>query len=61
MDYAKRSHMEYVDITCDTDNYPSIRTCELLGAELLGTVEVPPDNIEYQNGSRVKFRYRIIL
>ena len=61
MDYAKRSHREYVDITCDTDNYPSIRTCELLGAELLGTVEVPPDNIEYQNGSRVKFRYRIIL
>lgn len=61
MDYARRAHMEYVDITCNTDNMPSIRTCQLLGAELLGTVEVPPDNIEYANGSRLKYRYRVKL
>ena len=61
MDYARRSHMDHVDITCDTDNYPSIRTCELLGAEKLGTIPVPPDNIDYQNGSRLKYRYRIML
>ena len=28
-------------ITTDEDNYPSIRTCELLGCELESTVEVP--------------------
>lgn len=53
--------MSHVDITCDTDNEASIRTCELLNAQLLGTVVVPPDNIDYQNGSRLKYRYRIIL
>lgn len=61
MDYARRAHMSHVDITCDTDNEASIRTCELLNAQLLGTVVVPPDNIDYQNGSRLKYRYRIIL
>lgn len=61
MDYAKRANMDYVEITCDTDNYASIRTCELLGAEPLGTIVVPPDNIEYENGSRVKYRYRVKL
>ena len=61
MDYAKRAHMEYVDITCDTDNYPSIRTCELLGAEMLGTIIVPPDNVEYGKGRGVKYRYRVMF
>lgn len=61
MKYAQKAHMQHVDITCDVDNVASIRTCELLDAKLLGTVEVPPDNIEYQNGSRIKYCYRIIL
>ena len=61
MKYAKQAHMSYVDITCDIDNIPSIRTCEFLNAELLGTIEVPPDNVDYQNGSRIKYRYRIAL
>ncbi len=61
MKYAKKAHMPYVDITCNVDNIPSIRTCEYLDAQLLGTIEVPPDNIDYQNGSRVKYRYRIML
>lgn len=61
MAYAKRAHMEYVDITCDIDNYPSIRTCELLGAQKLGIVAVPPDNIEFDRGSRWKYRYRVML
>lgn len=61
MKYAKKAHMPHVDITCNTDNQASIRTCELLNAQLLGTVEVPSDNIDYQNGSRIKYRYRIIL
>ena len=61
MDYAKKANMDYVDITCDTDNIPSMRTCELLEADLLGTVDVPPDNIAYQTGSRIKYRYRKML
>ena len=61
MKYAKKAHMPHVDINCNTDNQASIRTCELLNAQLLGTVEVPSDNIDYQNGSRIKYRYRIIL
>ena len=61
IDYAKKAHMDYVDITCDTDNYPSIRTCELLEAEKIGMVEVPPDSIEYRQGSRLKYRYRKML
>lgn len=61
MKYAARAHMPHVDITCNIDNIPSIRTCEFLHAQLLGTVEVPPDNIEYRNGSRMKYRYRIML
>lgn len=61
MGYAKRAHMEHVDITCDIDNYASIRTCELLDGQWMGVIPVPPDNIEYANGSREKYRYRIIL
>ncbi len=61
MKYAKKAHMPHIDITCNIDNIPSIRTCEYLKAELLGTVEVPPDNIEYRNGSRMKYRYRVHL
>ncbi|MBR4944043.1 MAG: GNAT family N-acetyltransferase [Peptococcaceae bacterium] len=61
MKYAKKANMPHVDITCNTDNIPSVRTCERLHAQLLGTIEVPPDNIEYRNGSRIKYRYRILL
>ena len=61
MDYAKRAHMKHVEITCDIDIYPSIRTCELLGAQKLGMIAVPPDNIEFDRGSRLKYRYRIML
>lgn len=59
--YARRAHMEWVDITCDVDNAASIRTCERLGATLLGTVEVPPDCPDYALGSRVKYCYRVTL
>ncbi len=61
MGYAKRAHMDQVDITCDVDNYPSIRTCELLGGQRLGIIAVPPDNIDFANGSRLKYRYRVML
>lgn len=59
--YARRANMTRLDITCDVDNLASIRTCERLGAALVGTVEVPPWCPDYALGSRRKYRYRILL
>lgn len=62
-DYAKRAHMTQLDITCDIDNYPSIRTCELLGAEKVATIAVPADFKTYDDTPSCgqKYRYRMIL
>ncbi|MEQ1933475.1 MAG: GNAT family N-acetyltransferase [Fimbriimonadaceae bacterium] len=46
-----------VIITCNPDNWPSIKTIEKLGAVYLGTVKVPPHDRAYQGGARVKRRY----
>lgn len=53
--------MEEVYLLIDTDNLPSLRIAQHLGAENLGIVDVPPGNIEYLKGSRQKYRYRLIL
>ncbi len=45
-------------ITCDPDNWPSRRTCERIGAELVEIVDLPEDNDMYQDGERQKCRYR---
>ena len=47
-------------ITCDPDNLASRRTCELAGAELVETIEVPADEEMYQRGIRQKCRYRLV-
>ena len=62
-DYAKRAHMTHLDITCDIDNYASIRTCELLGAEKIATITVPDGFKTYDDTPSCgkKYRYRIIL
>jgi predicted acetyltransferase len=44
-------------ITCAPVNVASRRTCERLGAILIGTFEVPPDRPMYQDGRRVVCRY----
>ena len=41
---AKRHDLGYVIITCNPDNYPSRRTCERLGGQLLEVAELPEDN-----------------
>ena len=41
---AKLHDMGYVYITCQPQNAPSRRTCERLGGEFLGIVELPEDN-----------------
>lgn len=46
-----------VIITCDPDNHASRRTIERLGASFLNEVPVPPEDPQYQRGSRFKRRY----
>ena len=48
-------------ITCNPDNLASRRTCERLGAVLIDTVLVPPDNPLHQQGDTHKCRYRLEL
>lgn len=44
-------------ITCDPDNWPSRRTCERIGAELIEIIDLPEDLDMYQDGERQKCRY----
>jgi tagatose 1,6-diphosphate aldolase len=53
--------MDVLWITCNPDNWPSRKTCEWIGATLVETVDLPPDNDQYQRGDRQKCRYRWIL
>jgi tagatose 1,6-diphosphate aldolase len=45
-------------ITCNPDNYPSRRTCKILGCELVEIVDLPEDTDLYRDGDRQKCRYR---
>ena len=45
-------------ITCNPDNQPSRRTCEILGCELVEIVELPEDHDMYRRGERQVCRYR---
>jgi predicted acetyltransferase len=57
-----RSHgLNELWITCNPDNLPSRRTCELAGARLVEIVDLPEDSDMYQQGERQKCRYRLDL
>ncbi len=59
---ARRHGMEYLIITCDPDNWPSRRTCEWLGGELLEIAELPEDNdMRVEDGERSKCIYQFPL
>ncbi len=58
---ARRHGMSELWITTDPDNLASQRTCELVGAEYVETVEVPPHDSLYGRGDRTKLRYRLTL
>ncbi len=58
---ARNQGLEVLWITCNPDNVPSRRTCELAGAELVEVVDLPQDTDMYQAGARQKCRYRIEL
>ena len=58
---AKQHGLPTLWITCSPDNWPSRRTCERLGAELVEIVPLPPDNDMYARGRRESCRYRLTL
>lgn len=54
---ARAHGLQTVSITCNPDNLPSRRTCELLGAKLQAIVDLPPHNEMYLDGERQKCIY----
>lgn len=48
-------------ITCNPENIPSRRTCQRLGGEMVGIIDLPPDTEMYKRGERQKCRYRFDL
>ena len=55
---AREKGMDYVTITCDTDNEPSRKTIESLGADFLGTLERQVSLNSSQNYVHEKYNYR---
>lgn len=58
---ARRHGMGELWITCNPDNIASRRTCEIVGAELIETVDVPVGSDFYRAGEYRKCRYRLTL
>lgn len=52
--FARQHGMESLLITCNPDNLPSRRTCEILGGKLLAIADIPEDNEMYWEGERQK-------
>jgi len=61
LELAKKHEMGYLIITCNPDNYPSRKTCEYAGGELLEIVELPEDNDMRERGMTEKCIYRFEL
>jgi predicted acetyltransferase len=59
---AKQHGMTNLWITCQPDNMPSRRTLELLGAEYVGVIDVPPEYPLDAGAERKKmcFRFRLV-
>ena len=55
---ARAHGFRYLVITCDPANVASRRTCERLGARLVGEFDVPPDHSMYEKGRRRVCRYQ---
>ena len=58
---ARKHGMDYVMITCDPGNGPSIRTCERLGGLYVETALIPKDHEMYSQGKREVRIYRFDL
>jgi len=55
---AKKHGINPLWITCNPENIPSRKTCELAGGKLIEIVDLPEHNDQYQRGERKKCRYR---
>jgi predicted acetyltransferase len=58
---ARQHGLNPLWITCNPDNLPSRRTCEIIGAEMIEIVDVPKNMDLYKQGDRQKCRYRLLL
>jgi predicted acetyltransferase len=58
---ARELALDPLWITCNPENIPSRRSCELAGAEFVEIVAVPEDTDTYREGIRQKCRYRLDL
>ena len=58
---ARKHELNPLWITCNPDNIPSRRTCELLGAKMIEIVNLPKNTNMYKRGDRQKCRYRLDL
>jgi predicted acetyltransferase len=58
---ARKHGLNPLWITVTPENVASRRTCEILGAEFVEIVDIPPDNPMYAAGERRKCRYRVDL
>ena len=58
---AKKHFINPLWITCNPENIPSRKTCELAGGKLVEIVDLPEHNEQYQKGERKKCRYRFNL
>ncbi len=56
---ARQHNLHTLWITCNPDNYASRRTCEIVGAQLVEVVDLPPSTEMYRDGERQKCRYRL--
>jgi tagatose 1,6-diphosphate aldolase len=56
---ARKLKQNPIWITCDPDNLPSRRTCELAGAIFVEIVDVPETCVIYRSGHIRKCRYRL--
>lgn len=56
--HARLHGIAPVWITCNPDNLPSRRSCEIAGGVFVEIVDLPPDNPMYKIGERKKCRYR---
>lgn len=57
--FAHDIGMGEVWITCNPDNHASLRTLEILGAERVEEVDVPPGTEMHERGETRKVRFRV--
>src|SRR5437870_2613594 len=58
---ARAHGLKAVWLTLDPKNFPSQKTCEILGAKYVETDRIPKTHKMYAEGERYKRRYRVDL